>query len=73
VQHGVEPPPVAAFDRAGPGIGSGGLGMALQIEDVDDAPGVLAPFGRYGEVPVTLGGRVDRTCRRQPSTKLSRS
>src|SRR5690349_20943063 len=36
MQHGIEPPLVASLYRARPRIGSGGLGMPLQVEDVDD-------------------------------------
>src|SRR5689334_15016754 len=38
VQNGIEPPFVTSLYRARPRIGSGGLGIALQVEDVDGAP-----------------------------------
>jgi hypothetical protein len=48
MQHGIETTLVAAFDGRGPGIGSGGLGMALQVEDMDGAiPNNLAAPNLY--------------------------
>ena len=36
MRYGIEPAFVAALDRAEPRIGSGDLGMALQVKDVHD-------------------------------------
>jgi hypothetical protein len=37
VTHRIEPTLVASFDRTGPGIGSDGARVVVQIEDMDDA------------------------------------